>query len=44
MSNNFKAYVDEIDYVKFVVLDLGRFPTIQEDRRKHAAMTPCATK
>ena len=37
MTNAFKAYVDEIDYVKFVILDLGRFPTIQEDRRKHTA-------
>lgn len=37
MTNTFKAYVEEIDYVKFVMMDLGRFPTIQEDRKKHAA-------
>lgn len=34
---NFEKYVEEIDYVKFVMMDLGRFPTIQEDRRKHTA-------
>lgn len=34
---NFEKYVEQIDYVKFVKMDLGRFPTIQEDRRKHAA-------
>jgi len=37
MSNNFKAYIEELDYAKFVFLELGRFPTIQEDKRKHAA-------
>ena len=37
MKSIFETYVDEIDYVKFVVLELGRFPTIQEDRRKHTA-------
>lgn len=37
MTNSFKTYVEEIDYVKFVMLELGRFPTIQEDRRKHTA-------
>lgn len=37
MKNTFEAYIEELDYAKFVFLDLGRFPTIQEDRRKHAA-------
>lgn len=37
MKNNFQAYIDELDYAKFVFLELGRFPTIQEDRRKHVA-------
>ncbi len=37
MVNTFKTYVEEIDYVKFVMLELGRLPTIQEDRRKHMA-------
>lgn len=37
MTNIFKAYIEELDYTKFVFLDLGRCTTIQEDRRKHAA-------
>lgn len=34
---NFETYVDEIDYVKFLMLEVGRFPTVQEDMRKHTA-------
>ena len=37
MKNTFKTYIEEIEYAKFIFLDLGRFPTLQEDRRKHAA-------
>lgn len=37
MNNVFKVYIEELDYTKFVYLDLGRVPTIQEDYRKHTA-------
>lgn len=37
MNNIFKAYIEELDYAKFVYLDLRRVPTIQEDCRKHMA-------
>lgn len=37
MMDAFETYIEELDYAKFIFLELGRFPTIQEDRRKHAA-------
>lgn len=33
----FELYVEELEYVQFVFLELGRFPSIQEDKQKHTA-------
>ena len=37
MEKILRDYIDELEYFKFIFLEVGRLPTIQEDRRKHAA-------
>jgi hypothetical protein len=37
MDKTFSKYVEILEYTKFIYLELGRFPTINEDKEKHIA-------